>query len=171
MAGPKGFNNKFVLSIGLIEELKRAGYNQNDIARAIGVSAQAVTYHKQTYNGSRTPREEVMEHFPWKVPEEFTNNSPYKRIRDHAEFIATGGEGMSQDKLSRLRGFYRKLRKQNAVLEFVPEIPPIKGVCNQGGFILRKRKPSDGDLIIRVNEYTDLTEEGEMIWRFPPVDP
>jgi hypothetical protein len=57
------------------------------------------------------------------------------------------------------------------VLEFDPNIPPIPGVSNKGGWAFRERKPEDGDLLIRVNEFTNLTEEGKLIWRFPPIEP
>jgi hypothetical protein len=57
------------------------------------------------------------------------------------------------------------------VLEFDPNIPPIPGVSNKGGWAFRERKPEDGDLLIRVNEFTNLTEEGKLIWRIPPIEP
>lgn len=76
---------------------------------------------------------------------------------------------MDKTTLGRLRGFYAKLRDH--VLEFDPNIPPEPGVSKHGGWAFRPRRPEDGDLLIRVNEYTELTEEGKMIWRFPPVEP
>jgi hypothetical protein len=96
------------------------------------------------------------------------NTSPFKRLRDHGEWVATGGVGMSDDKLTRLRAFYRKLRDDNLVVEYDPTIPPIPGVSNKGGWAYRQRTPTDEDLLIRVNEYTNLTEEGRGIWRLPP---
>ncbi len=164
-------NNKYVISIGLIEELKRKGYNQSDIARMFDVSRQAVSYHKVTYNGSRTTREEVGDHFPWTMPVEVGRQSPARRLRDHGEYMATGGKGMSEDKLKRLRAFYKKLKDEDLVLEYNPDFKPVKGFANKGGFRLQPRRPSDGDLLIRKNKHTRLTQEGRMIWRFPPVLP
>ncbi|QOC58408.1 helix-turn-helix DNA binding protein [Mycobacterium phage Maxo] len=57
------------------------------------------------------------------------------------------------------------------MLEFDPNIPPEEGVSKAGGWAYRPRRPEDKDLLIRVNDYTDLTEEGAMIWRFPPREP
>ncbi|WNG88835.1 hypothetical protein C6A87_006330 [Mycobacterium sp. ITM-2016-00317] len=37
-----------------------------------------------------------------------------------------------------------------------------------GGFRYVPRKHSDEDLLIRVNEYTDLTDDGEVTWCWPP---
>jgi hypothetical protein len=85
--------------------------------------------------------------------------------------MATGGKGMSYDKLRRLRGFYKRLREENVVLEHDPELPPEPGFSLHGGFTLRPRRKSDGDLLIRVNKYTNLTEKGRLIWVFPPKDP
>jgi hypothetical protein len=159
------------LSLSLIEELKDQGYSQSDIARMFGKTRQAVSWHKRTYGGKLTPREEVARHFPWKVPHHQNQSSPYRRLRDHGEYVATGGKGMSKDKLSRLRSFYRKLREGNLILEFDPQIEPISGVSNRGGFAFRALTEADADLLIRVNEYTCLTDEGRMIWRLPTVDP
>lgn len=159
------------LTVSVIDALKNQGMNQSEIAELFGVTKQAVSYHKITYEGYRTPREVVLDNFPWQVPEAMCQTSPYRRMRDHGEYMATGGRGMSKDKLKRLRSFYKKLRDEGLVLEFDPTLSPIPGVSNKGGFAYRPRKRSDADLLIRVNEYTTLTAEGRLIWCFPPRDP
>lgn len=159
------------LTLDIIENLKSRGYTQSEIARMFGTTRQAVSWHKRTYGGRLTPREEVARHFPWKVPHEQNQTSPYRRMRDHGEYVATGGKGMSKDKLDRLRSFYRKIRKDSVVLEFDPHIEPIPGVSSRGGFAFRPRVEADADLLIRVNAYTHLTNEGRIIWRLPTVDP
>lgn len=164
-------DNRNKISIGIIEELKRKGLNQTEIAELFDITRQAVSYHKVVYNGTRTPREEVNKHFPWKVPSELNQQSPCRRMRDHGEYMATGGKGMTADKLNRLRAFYRKLIDEDVVVEFNPLLPPIPGVANRGGFAFRPRQKRDGDLIIRNNAWTTLTPEGRMIWRLPPVLP
>lgn len=159
------------LTLAVIEGLKNKGYNQSEIAEMYGVTRQAVSWHKRHYGGRLTPRETVLQHFPWSVPMRMGQSSPYRRLRDHGEYVATGGVGMDQTKLQRLRGFYQRLRDDNLVVEFDPEIPPIEGVSVAGGFAYRTRRKSDLDLLVRRNRYTFLTKEGLMIWRFPPVDP
>lgn len=159
------------LSLSLIEDLKRKGMSQSDIARLYGTSRQAVSWHKVTYGGTLTPREQARRHFPWQVPAEMNQASPCRRLRDHGEYMVTGGVGMSQDKLRRLRTFYRQLREEQQVVEFDPSIPPHPGVAHTGGFALRPRSEEDLDLLIRVNEHTQLSPEGRDIWKFPPVDP
>lgn len=164
--GPEG------LSPAIIEGLLNAGLTQSDIARIFGRTRQAVSDMARKYSIPRPERQQLLErHFPWNVPAELSQQAPYRRMRDHGEYIATEGKGMSEDKIKRLRSFYKNLRDNNLVLEFDPEIPPVPGVSNRGGFAYRKRRKSDRGLLIRVNEYTHITEEGRNIWTFPDKDP
>ena len=159
------------LSLAVVEDLKNKGFNQSEIAEMYGVTKQYVSWIKHTYGGRLTPREIALQNFPFDVPEAMGQTTQFRRLRDHGEYIATHGIGMSRDKLDRLRTFYRNLRENNVVLEFDPEIPPEPGVCSKGGWAYRPREESDGDLIIRVNEHTNLTDEGRGIWRLPPHGP
>jgi len=159
------------LTIGVIEELRRKGYNQTDIAEMHGVTRQAVSWHKVEYGGELNTRQIVNQHWPWVTTKKQGASTAYQRLRDHGEFMATGGKGMSEGKLKRLQTWLNYLREQQVVLEFDPELPPEPGLSPHGGFAYRKRLKSDADLLIRVNEHTNLTPEGRMIWRFPPRDP
>lgn len=152
------------LSLAVIEGLKRKGLSQSEIARLFGVSRQAVSYYVRKYGGALTPRQQALEHWPWMVPVRFSTQVPYKRLRDHGEFYATGGKGMSVEKLSLLKSFYKRLEDQ--VVEFDPGLPPCEG-AGIGGFAYRERLDSDGDLLIRVNEYTHLSDEGRKVWVMP----
>ncbi|QBP29972.1 immunity repressor [Mycobacterium phage Connomayer] len=170
MKTDKPYKNQPELTLAVVEDLKGKGYTQSEIARMYGVTRQYVSWIKHYYGGRLTPREIVLQHFPFQVPVPMQQGvSPYRRLREHGEYMATGGVGMDELKLKRLRGFYNKLRDH--VLEFDPTIPPEEGVSKAGGWAYRPRRPEDGDLLIRVNDYTDLTEEGAMIWRFPPREP
>jgi hypothetical protein len=141
--------------------------SQAEIARMFGVTRQYVSLVKyQGADFSRSPREEAMAHYPWKVGARFNAASPDKRMRDHAEFMVTGGKGMSATKLKLLASFYRRLRDGDLVVEFDPSIPPSPGIST-GGYAYRPRVESDGDFIIRVNEHTRITPEGRMMWQFP----
>lgn len=158
------------LSPGEIEALKARGYNQSQIAKMFGVSRQAVSWHLKTYGGRLTPRQIANESWPWDTTNAHGKAKAFQRLRDHGEFMVTGGSGMSEGKLKGLRSWWRKLQDENLVLEFDPEIPPIPGVSPYGGFAYRERLSDDRNLLIRVNEHTRLTEEGEMIWCWPPDD-
>lgn len=155
------------INLELIEQMKELGHTQKQIAEELGVTRQAISWYVRYYGGTLKPRTKLLEtHFPWKVPGEMCDTSLLRRLRDHGEYVATGGKDMSPLKLRRLTGFYRKLRTQ--VIEFDPAIPPEPGIAPNGGFALRKRTKKDGDLMIRVNKYTQqLTDEGRRIWALP----
>lgn len=164
-------SSRIPVTLSVIEDLRRKGYNQSEIAEMHGVSRQAVSWHKVVYGGKLTPRQTVNQAWPWKTTVLHGKSTAFQRLRDHGEYMATGGVGMSENKLERLRKWLTFLRENNVVLEFDPELPPEPGLSPHGGFAYRKRRKTDGDLLIRVNEYTDLSDQGAMIWRFPPVDP
>ncbi|AEK07735.1 immunity repressor [Mycobacterium phage MarQuardt] len=161
------------LSLAVVEDLKNKGFNQSEIAEMYGVTRQYVSWIKHTYGGRLTPREEVLKEFPFDVPRNMGQTSPFKRLRDHGEYVATGGVGMPDEKLKRLRSFYRKLRDEGLVLEFDPDIPPIDGVSAQGGWRYVEATPEEREsgILIRENEHSRITQKGRMIWRFPPREP
>ncbi|WP_231748648.1 hypothetical protein [Mycobacterium sp. M26] len=152
-----------------IEALRKQGDNQSEIAEMHGVSRQAVSWHKQTYGGYLTYRQVVNKAWPWKTTNLHGKSKVYQRLRDHGKYMLTQGSGMSEDKLTRLRSWWRKLRNDdhNLVVEFDPALPPLRGVSPHGGFALRQRAPEDLDLLILVNENTTLTEGGRRIWCWP----
>lgn len=158
------------LSLSIVEALRNKGLNQSQIAELHGVTRQYVSWIKNYYGGRRTPREIVLDHFPFQVSAEQQQASPCRNLRNHAEYVATGGIGMSDDKMRRLESFWDKLRNEGLVVEYDPSIPPVKGVSNKGGWAFRHREARDEDLLIRVNEFTDLTEKGRTIWRLPPEE-
>lgn len=157
------------LSPAVIDHLKNRGMNQSEIARMYDVTRQYISWIKYYHGGRLTPREVILQSFPFKVPAELTQASPYRRLRDHGEYVATGGVGMSTDKIKRLRSFYRNMR--SAVVEFDPDLPPSPGVANKGGWAFRQRTLVDENRLIRVNDHTVLTDDGDEIWRVPPIEP
>jgi hypothetical protein len=156
--------------LAVVEALKNKGLNQSEIAEMFGVTRQYVSWIKHAYGGRLTSRETILrQHWPWSFSAEQTQSSPYRRLRDHAEWIATGGtgKGMSADKRIRLAAFHNRLRDENLVVEFDPDIPPEPDLSNKGGFAVRPRLAEDGDLMIRVKEHTTLTDEGREVWALP----
>ncbi len=74
---------------------------------------------------------------------------------------------MSDSEIRRLTSFHDKLRRYNLVVEYSPEIPPSLD-SSVGGWSYQARIADDGDLMIRVNEWTTLTDEGRRrIWKLP----
>ncbi|AXH46809.1 immunity repressor [Mycobacterium phage Acolyte] len=156
----------------VIEELRRKGYNQSQIAEMHGVTRQAVSWQKKTYGGRLTTRQIVQQAWPWQTTKAHGKSKAYQRLRDHGEYMRVGDfSTMSEDKKKRLLSWWKMLRDKDVVLEFDPNLPPEPGVAPHGGFRYVPRKASDDDLLIRVNKYTNLTEQGEMIWCWPPDIP
>lgn len=155
------------LSKEVIESLKARGYNQSDIAKMYNVSRQAVSWHLRTYGGTLSARQIVGQAWPWATGQGHTKAGAYRRLRDHGEFMRTGGAGMDSDKLKRLKVWWKMMHDEDLVVEFDPNIPPRKGQAAHGGFAYRSRVPGDRDLLIRVNEYTNLTDDGEVTWCWP----
>lgn len=118
-----------------------------------------------------SPRDTVRLHFPWDVPTHLQINPAYHLVRLHGDYMATGGNGMDPTALGALRDFHHKLHDDGLVVEYDPNIDAHDGIDNYAGFAYRTRTGDDGDLIIRVNGFTVLTEEGELIWAFPPDQP
>lgn len=167
-----------VITVRMIDDLKRQGLNQTQIADALGVTRQQISYIKRGSARTprnepflQTPREVAMQSFPWKnVTHKHDQSAPGKRLRDHAEYMATGGRGMTAERLRRLANFYRRLREEDLVVEYHPEIPPGEG-NRFGGYAYRSREPRDGELIIRVNDMAEMSDTAYVIWRFPPELP
>lgn len=160
-------NSRRPLIFSEIEELRRKGLNQSQIAAMYGVSRQAVSWQKKTYGGLDTTRQVVDKSWPWETTHSHSRTKTFQNLRSHGEFMMTGGRAMSDDKWQRLEAWWRKLSRENVVLEFDPNLPPEKGVSSVGGFAYRPRQMTDGDLLIRVNEFTNLTEHGRTIWCWP----
>lgn len=160
---------KPTLSVAEIEAYQRAGLSQQEIADLFGVTRAAV--HIALKRAGKQPEPGPREKdFPFEVPT-FMHQGPYQRLRDHAEYMATKGQGMSEDKLKRLRTFYRKLMRNNWVVEYNPNLPPERGVSASGGWAYRPRAEMDGNLIIRVNEFTTLTDYAKGIYVLPDEVP
>lgn len=171
---------RIALTPALVKELLDAGYKQNEIAAETGYSRQYISKYIHRHGlRKKTPRELALEHYPWETGERFHESVFNRAMRHHAEYYATGGEGMQEWKLKRLSTFYRHLINENLVVEFDPDIPGLdpeeirtgQWGDSVGGFAFRRRRSSDGELIIRVNRHTRLTKQGELIWRMPPELP
>ncbi|QLF84641.1 immunity repressor [Mycobacterium phage Gail] len=150
----------------VIEDLKRKGYNQSQIAGMHGVTRQAVSDMKIRYGGSVTLRQSVNEAWPWETSNLHGKSSAYQRLRDHGEFMVTDGKGMSDSKIDKLKRWWKFLRDNDLVLEFDPNIDPYPGQ-KYGGFRYVPRVLEDEELLIRVNEHTKMTPKGEVIWSWP----
>ena len=150
------------------EYYKSQGYSQVEMAREAGVSPQYVSKVKRSAGDKfLSARQIVLAEYPWKVPSSHHQERPNRRLRDHAELMAVGKEGLEGWKLRLLYHWYAKLREENVVVRFTP-----LGAGSSGGSFTRafdyvRRQASDGELLIRVDDNTRMTDVGRLIWRFP----
>ncbi|AEK32639.1 transcriptional repressor [Mycobacterium phage LittleCherry] len=147
------------------------GWTYADIARHVGKTRQAVSFIAKKYIPP-TPRQEVIaKAWPFNgVSGRHLEAYQYRMLRHHAEYMATNGDGMKEIILKRLRGFYNKLHEGDFVVEYDPAIPPCEDNIH-GGWAYRPREEKDGNLIVRENEHTHITEEGMNIWVYPKIEP
>lgn len=115
-----------------------------------------------------TPLDIVRLHFPWDVPAELQASPIYALMRLHGDFMATGGRGMDAAVVEQVRAFHSRMQDENVVIEFDPNIPAAEGIDGAAGFAFRTRTVDDEGLLVRANGFTVLTDEGELIWSFPP---
>lgn len=157
-----------------VQALLNQGLNQSEVAVRLGVSRQRIS-QVVNENDLTTPRGERLkvrrDPWPWDVPSSQHDSPISKMLRDHLEYVQRGGKDLSPERRSRLRSLYRNLRQNDLVIEHDPALPPMDE-NKHGGWAYRKRRPSDGDLIIRVNDITrELTEKEKVLWKLPRFDP
>ena len=174
-AGPSGRKprRKPKISLEEIEALRAEQWKDIDIARHYGVTRSYVNWISKEYGGSRPPRKIALDkYWPFDVPTRMGQSGVCRSLRDHVDYAVNGPDGMREDSLTRLRSLYERLKTKSLVVEFNLRLPPEDGVSPHGGWAYRDREPADGDLLIRVNEYTtDLDEDSRKIWSFPEVYP
>jgi len=174
-------DNEHRMTPATIKAFWARGWNNKQIAEYYGITPQAVSDMARRYNLYKgNPRKRVKEVFPWKVRDEHRLAAPNKRLRDHAEYFFSGGDGMSDYKLYRLANFYRRLMEENLVITYEPDYVPENvssfthdpGRVSNGGWRWLPRTEEDEDFIIRFNEYClELSEEAREVWRFPEEIP
>lgn len=143
------------LTPGIIDTLRKQGLNQSEIARRYGVSRQAVSKMKRANpDHYQTARDKSRPLHPWRVPAEQQNDYRSHRLRDHVEYVIAGGN-IARYKLEELAYFYRKLIRDNLVVEYT----------RVDGYEYRARKPADGNLIIRINAEAEVPDP--TLWELP----
>lgn len=156
------------LTLTLIEDLHRKGNSYAEIARMLGVSRQAVSWHRMTYGGPKARKTVLDEVFPCKVKPEHAKASAFYRLREHGRYMVFGIDELSGEQVARLRGFYR--RQEHEVLIYHPNVKP-NSASAQGGWKWVPREPRDGDYLIRPSSRVTYNDADKEIWRIPPLRP
>jgi hypothetical protein len=123
-----------------------------------------VTNVRARHRTRLTPREQAKTFWPWETSWADTRHDGYHRLRDHAEYALTGGDGLSPNKLYQLRLFYGRLARDAAVVSFRPE----------SGWSWVEQTGGDGELIIRLEPehmVRPITAEFIAVWSRPAAIP
>jgi hypothetical protein len=158
----------------ILELMNKHAWTPQQVADALGVSKQAVNHHLHHTGGPRwvhpakAARALLAQAITIADPVH-TKSRPYRRLAEHAEYIQTGGRGMSRNKLVALRAWYKSLRDNGDVVVYDPSTGPRRGM-RYGGWSYEPRTECDGSLIFRRNEHTHVDDEAIDIWRVPDED-
>lgn len=166
----RGRRNKSGLTPAIVQNLNRQGMSGAEGARKYGVTrAYWSKLLRSTEGFTKTADEIAREWMPIWVPDGPHACRPYRNMRLHAL------RSVDHDAFERvergdtlLRGFYARLSDYELVVEYDPNIPPNRA-ASTGFFAYRPREASDGDLIIRPNDYTHGLDDVNMreFWRLP----
>jgi hypothetical protein len=153
----------------ILELMNTYNLTPTQVARALGCSRQLVNYHLKHAPGPEwaspaTVARESLESVVDIQNDLHKKDPPYRRLADHAEYMATGGRGMSHDQLYRLSTWYRRMTTH--VLVYDPSIPPGDGF-RYGGWSYERREDRDGTAMIRVNEWISYDDRALEVFRVP----
>ncbi|MFT3716714.1 MAG: hypothetical protein QM774_12450 [Gordonia sp. (in: high G+C Gram-positive bacteria)] len=144
--------------------------NQSQIAEKYGVTRAYISWILKQHAKVSPRRESLRLYWPWPEAKTAHRQSKLGRaLKDHIVWM----DLQDPDELSAEAGMllpwlYGEL-DLGQVVEFDPTIP-TRGK-SPAGWIFRDRQVTDRDLIIRVNRYTQLTDEMEKVWRMPETRP
>lgn len=148
------------------------GFSYSEIGKMYGITRQGVSW-KINHSGGKPPEKEetrsdrARKALPWKIVGPQLKADPIRQLRLHLEYADTQGQGMPEGELRRLRSLYDRLTNFSVVVRYDPSIPPMPG-RKYGGFEYAPREDRDGDLILRIDEHTQIPEEDRAKWSLPP---
>lgn len=132
----------------VLTELRRQGWTYANIAAKYGVSEQAVYMRLRAANATRkTPGYKHL--IPWRVKREHTFAFPAQMLRLLGR--VEKGETLPPVKQRMLDKWLREIKDADVVVSYDPEQPP-NWASKVGGFYYSRRRPEDGDSLIRVDE-------------------
>ena len=147
------------------------GFTRGEIAKIFDITEQGVWWHLRQSAGKpyETPQMRRRKMMPWDISGPQVKTNPYRQLLLHLEYRDTRGEGMSAEKLRKLRTLYDRLDSFRTVVRYDPEISTDQEQ-HHGGFEYVEREESDEDLILRVDDNTYIPEENRDLWRLPAME-
>lgn len=125
------------------------------IAEQYGVTPGAVYWQLQASGQTKT-RPNHKRHIPWKVKTEHAHARPAMMLRLLSR--QESGDVTIPDVKARMLGkWLREVTEADVVVCYDRTMPPNPASPNTGGFYYSKRRPEDGDSIIRFNPDDEKT--------------
>jgi hypothetical protein len=129
-----------------VDRLLRAGLDQGEVVEYLAthhnihVSRKAISLWSRRRGLPRQRPATPYEIIPWKI-------EPNHRFKQVAHMLrAAAREDRGDAVPPRIAGTYAKWRQMLKDMDYVVDYDPE----TEGGFLYRKRKPSDGDLLVRM---------------------
>ncbi|MEV7589696.1 hypothetical protein AB0O42_05420 [Streptomyces sp. NPDC089922] len=120
-----------------------------EIAEKYGVTKGAV-YWQLSAAGQVKQRPDHKRFIPWKVKTEHAHARPAMMLRLLSR-KESGDETIPDVKLRMLAKWLREVREADVVVCYDRTMPPNPASPSTGGFYYSKRRPEDGDGLIRVD--------------------
>lgn len=130
-------------------KLRRQGWSYEDIAQEYGVTKGAV-YLRLKQAKATTDRPDYSHLIPWTVRTEHAHARPAGMLRMLGRREA--GLAIPPAKERMLDRWLAEVKEANVVVDYDPDYPPNPANPKNGGWHYRRRKPEDGDSLVRKPE-------------------
>lgn len=132
----------------VLTKLRHQGWTYEDISREYGVSTSAVYLRLRQANATKR-RPSHRDVIPWTVKREHTYSFPAQMLR----LLGRREKGLPMPpvKARMLNKWLREIEAAGVVVCYSPDYPP-NAASQAGGFYYSRRRPSDGNSIIRTDD-------------------
>jgi hypothetical protein len=130
-------------------ELRRKGWTYQQIADEYDVTSGAVYWALDSAGGTKK-RNDHRKYLPWKVKTDHTHARPATMLRYLSR--REQGETLPEPKARMLEKWLEEVKGADVVVCYDRDFPPNPASPTTGGFYYSKRRPEDGESLIRVNE-------------------
>jgi len=130
-------------------KLRQQGWSYEDIAQEFGVTKGAVYLRLRSANATQD-RPSYSHLIPWTVKAEHAHARPAQMLRLYGR--KENGEELPDVKDRMLKKWLREMAEANCVVDYAVDYPPNPANPKNGGWHYRRRKPEDGDSLVRTPE-------------------
>lgn len=144
MAAPRSLPSSDVL-----RQLREKGMTYEEIGEQYGVTKGAV-YWQLSNAGAVKARPDHSKYLPWTVKSEHTHAKPANMLRLHSR--REQGDAIPEVKARMLDKWLSELEAADVVVCYSRDMGPNPASPSTGGFYYSRRRPEDGDGLIRPSD-------------------